>query len=405
MRPSLHRALALVVATFLILAAVTGFRVGSGWQRLTVAGATALGTGALLTGWAALRRPDAGGLVIGAAAALGWFPFLALGAAWALTRPLVVSHWRCGTGDAGLAMLSPFLTAVPMAAGFGVGTAALRLRLHRVLRTAALAGLVVSGVVLATAVPRARGVEPDRWVETIPIALEVGPDAPGATHGLTFSVKERPRPNATPDMKADCVLVVGPGDSEVRLGRWSDMPGCPRVRVRPVSAELLLIDEKAPDMWRTMAIRRSSGSAWELEDVRPRDVPGLALPREWLLTAAIGLVMAVLLAVRALFAARATAAREAVHRGGGWIDAEGLGLRHVPAAAPLPQGPVLVSDGAAPFASYRADVRPEVRSVEAGSTEELAERRRLETTARLFAAMACAVLCTAPLWGARLGGF
>jgi hypothetical protein len=219
-----------------------------------------------------------------------------------------------------------------------------------------------------------------------------------------------------------CILSIAQGAdrSEVHLDAKLETGGvrqCPRVRVRPVSATLMLLDVERAEpggssSWRTVAVRRRARldhgrDAWELDDVSARDVPGLALPREWLVCALAGLAIAALLLARAVLtlrAGRGAPAREAEHRGAGWVAEPELGLRHVSAAAALPVGPVVLRDAAAPHASYREDARPGVLSVEAGSTAEHREAQRMVVTALLLAAMVSATLGTAPLWAVRLFG-
>jgi len=67
----------------------------------------------VLVSWGALRRRDGGSTVRAAAwPLLGWCPYLFGGAAVAIGEPIVVAHWRCGTGDMGLLMLA--LLSVPV---------------------------------------------------------------------------------------------------------------------------------------------------------------------------------------------------------------------------------------------------------------------------------------------------
>lgn len=147
-----------------MLASAAGLPISGVFAFAVVAGAR------LFSGAAAAKAPRAPlALAFGA---LSLAPFVLCGAADTFSRPLVSSHFRCGTGEAMAMMLAPFglfaWGAVAVLVGFAVQGTRERRRLD--LATRFFAGLVVACgfVLLSLATVRSVGrVERDRWFDTV----------------------------------------------------------------------------------------------------------------------------------------------------------------------------------------------------------------------------------------------
>jgi hypothetical protein len=103
--------------------------------------------------------------------ALSLAPFVLCGAADRFTRPLVSSHFRCGTGDAMAIMMAPFglfaWAVVAVLVGFVVMGRSERRALDLATRLLAGVAVVLGSVLLVLATLRSVGrIEPDRWFAT-----------------------------------------------------------------------------------------------------------------------------------------------------------------------------------------------------------------------------------------------
>jgi hypothetical protein len=120
------------------------------------------------------------GPLLAAFALIGLAPLDWASAATSLAQPIVEVHWRCGTGDAMLLMVLPFLvggwTVVSVLAGTIVAGLSVGPRMERVLRRLALAVTVAGVAVVGYGAVRARLPEPDQWIETRPIVATIGPN-------------------------------------------------------------------------------------------------------------------------------------------------------------------------------------------------------------------------------------
>lgn len=381
---------------------------------------------ARLATWAGVPRARAAAALAPAAVA----PFLFAGAGYALGQPIVVSHWRCGTGEMGLIMLAPFAVGLLGALGGLVGVA-LAGRGGRIadaaLRGLALGWLGLAAALLAWAGARAaRYPAPDAYVASLPVVATVPPvsGAPRETIGRDdgSSLVDDVFIDRVPDLPLEierrctsehCTFAVArPGEAEAPLdGKRKYMEGG---SVRRDAAIPLRRDEVhgfwvaeggSPDAYREVA------SKLQLVDIHARDVgDALSPPRGWLAGGAGGALLAAWLLLRRRRATAALRRAEGATAGtlgeGGWITFEGAApaVRAAPELG-LSPGPVLVlapEGGRAPMGAYRGEAPLGAGAVIAGGRAGVIERRRAEIANIDALVISAAMLAAAPLLASLL---
>lgn len=374
-------------------------------------------------GVAALALPDAvpfTGLWVGAMVAVGtliatlrpapemrlaivlsWLslaPVLWVGTAWTVGRPLVVSHWVCGTGTATLLLLAPFVVAGLLTVTtvvLGGMTRRVRARHARaaVMAAALIATGLAAGLSARSLLGVHEGVEPDAWVRSLPVVAHVraselggalGPfdvalEEEGGRRYAAFVPRGAPADTAERHLAAPGSVVVLRRSSEA--GIW-----------------VLELDEH------TRRALRDGDT--QFTDVRVDDVrEQLVAPRAWQLIAAAGSALALLLLVVAWRAGRRPRwldrARPAT------VSDDSVTLRFEDGALPargvastmLPPGPALVL--APPgLPGYRSDGTTGPLDARRGTADEVMHRARMRGAALAAVALVCATLAACPLLAA-----
>jgi hypothetical protein len=376
------------------------------WPSFSVASAFAvligLGLGACARHARAPEKVAAAAFTV-----LGWIPVLAGGALAALDDDIVASaHVRCGLGSLGLVIVAPVLVAVCLTISGAVSAAAGRKLLAPAVRHLATA-LTVMGVVFVafTTVTRHACPTPDGYLAAVPVVdrLDVGSSGVATYSGSAWRVELRRESPGT------CVLELW-FQGEERSGYGPGEVGdCPPVLVlRDDRADLLVV---ARDASRPL-VALTAADPWPV-DLKPRSIAArLRPPVEWV----IGAVVSLSLAVVFLFTSRRMRQRaarldgvEATHRGDGWIDLGEGSPVHVPLAAKLDVGEVVLDVAppvhpGVPVATYRTVGVPDVRGVVPGSLAY--QRGQIAGRAASFdaCALATVVLAFVPLLVAHFLG-
>jgi len=410
----------LAVAAFLVAGAARlalDLPVASGMAALMLAG---IALTCRAAAWTRAPRP----LPAAALGTVAVAPALFLGAAHAISDPVVTSHWRCGTGEIALVMVAPFVFGM---AGVLGGLIALplvgceRRRADAALRALALGALALSAALLAWSFARAAQYpDPDRYAASLPVVATVPPVA-------GTPVKDLPLPGASDMIPHQQIYRdrVGGFDLEIERVCTGDACGFSLLRAGTAnpdvehpggyhsggalrSDEIRLKRDEAHDLWIASAGSTVAyqGSALKLTDVQVRDVGDhLSPPRGWMAGAAAGLLLASLFqCLRCRAAARRdrlTAARAGVVGEGGWIafDDDAPPLRAAPDLG-LSPGPVLVlghQPQKAPEGAYRGEAPLGPGAVIAGDRAELLARVRGDLAALDALTLAAATLTAAPL--------
>ena len=337
-----------------------------------------------------------GALRSASVALAAWFPYLFLGCLMALSEPLAIggNHTRCGNGIMGLYLFG--LLAVPVL--FGASTVfAVGLERFRVRGPGLMAALVVTAMsvgLLGAGLRRLPNPEPDGYVASLPVVATLGAGVDRFA-GPGFSVE----PGET-----GCSLSTnGSRGSEREV-----FQSCQGVQILHGKDDLWFVQEPGRSVIGIRAERLGTATG---VDVAAGDVAGLSrAPSVWMGLAAAGTAVAIFAVVLGAMARRRgrqwRLARPGVHDGGGWLSFEdGAAPVHVADAACLPNGAVLVLEGARAAGHYRehggllGDVR-----VAAGSLREVEHAG--DTRMRGFAAFAILLLAvtSAPLLAAATRG-
>jgi hypothetical protein len=365
----------------------------------SVAGSFALIT---LTGIAALAfwmrgfLPRAG--VAASVAVLGWAPFAFGGVAWELSLPLVASNIRCGTPDANLFMAGVMVLIIVCAVALSLSIVLARTRIADGFVRAGAYASVIAGVAIAALAVQRDGVEPEAWVEQLPILVDISKNHEAEVHGIRVSLDS-----------TGCQVTFGDKVHFVRFPEPADVqPNCTALRVRhdPAHGRFVIQYVGTPNY-----PARAFDEALEPVDITARDVrDALKPPAGWVgsavagVGAAIGaLVLATMLDRRAR-RFRSGALAQGTHTGEGWIEITGSGTKHVSEAQRLPIGPVVFEAREGKAATYRADGSMEISRVRRGTLADWLDRT-LDVRASAFAfAVAAVALSCAPLIAARFVG-
>ena len=382
------------------------------WPSFSVASAFAVLVGLGLGAWARHgRAPER--VATAAFTLLGWAPLLAGGALQALDDEIVSSHhFRCGLGSLGLVVVAPALVAVCLAITGAISGALGRKLLAPAVRHLATV-ITASGLAFLaiTTISRHADPTPDGYLDALPVAarLDVGSSGVATYAGASWRVELR-RAVATASPES-CTLDLWFKGEEERSG---SSPG----EVGDCAPVLVLRDERADILVVARGVGRRPFVALAATDDRAIDVTPrriasfLRAPTEW----AIGAAVCLTFALGFLFTARRMRERaarldgiEATHRGDGWVDLDEGSPVHVPAAATLAIGSVVLDVAppvipGVPVVTYRTTGVPDVRAVMLGSLAE--ERGQIADRAASFEACALAtvVLGFIPLIVAQLVG-
>ena len=361
----------------------------------------------VLVSWGALRRRDGGSTVRAAAwPLLGWCPYLFGGAAVAIGEPIVVAHWRCGTGDMGLLMLALLSVPVVFALAIVSMLALDRARLGAVTRVGAWAAVGASLFFYVAGLARSQKATPDEYLASLPtVAALCGGDA--RFQGPGFSVEQRTERG--PDGEASRCTIVAANDSRPIQG------DCAGVNVKRDEAHDLWVFQAStcragrPDdrSWRHAL---HSGGA-EFVEVRPSTVASaLRPPTAWAASNAVGCLAGLaLVAIASVLRRRAGEwrfARPGTHSGGGWVTFDdSTPPVHSASAAPIPEGPVLVLEPPRKTPHYReaGGIDPGARFTP-GTLEELTLAARSRGTDLHAVAILVALVTLAPMIAAALAG-
>lgn len=376
---------------------------------------------ARLGAWAGVPRAWAAAALAPSAIA----PFLFAGAGYALGQPIVTSHWRCGTGEMGLIMLTPFAVGLLGALG-GLLAVALAGRGGRT-ADAALRGLALGWLGLAAALVAwsgaraARYPTPDAYVASLPVVATVPPvsGAPRETirRDDGSSLVEEVFVDRVPDLPLeierrctddDCTFAVGhPGEADAPVeGTRKYREGGSARR----GAAITLRRDEAHGFWVAVGSSpiayREVDSKLQLVDIHASDVgDALSPPHGWLAGGAGGVLLSAWLLLRRRRFTRWLRRVESATAGtlgeGGWITFEGAApaVRAAPELG-LSPGPVLVlagDGGKAPMGAYRGEAALGAGAVIAGDREGATERARAELARIDALTLSAAILAAAPL--------
>jgi hypothetical protein len=253
-------------------------------------------------------------------------PLLVLGAIYAAGQPLVVSHWRCGTGEASLFLLVPFGLFFFGALGPTLAGVFLSLGGERPVRWLAAATGVASLVLLGQGLLKARSaVDVDLLVQQLPVLGVLPPvtgapafELPGSRPGgvaLQVHVDHLGRHRFERRCERDdCTLHMtaldlrGPAaPPERHFGSWFRAERSALLTVRSTSDQRVMVVEKGGQQ---IAFVDGQLSTLGVRDVTRHVAP----PLGWLLGGLLAVVSAALLGLRrlwltALLAALARTAR------------------------------------------------------------------------------------------------
>lgn len=295
-------------------------------MRFAVTGAIALAAGltAVVVAPYAHRVLGSRGPIYAAVTTLGAVPVVFLGAASALSEP-ILHDFRCGLGIMGFAIAAPvaivfFGTPTSLAIWAVVGRSE-RPLLDRALRALAVPVVVAATVLVAlSAVRRASKPESSGYLATLPVVAELGRDAwtvvdlselpadknysgPPFTHAARADIQGGPSIYRACRDEGECHLWLR-GRSEARPHTsmsWARADNELRVR-RDEARDLYVLDFAAPRI-------AMYGDGRVRMPLYPRDVvEALASPRDWIIAAGLGVVLAIALLRRGRARERALSA-------------------------------------------------------------------------------------------------
>lgn len=323
---------------------------------------------------------------------------VALGCAWSVAQPLVVTHGRCGTGDIGL----PFLLAVIGCIG-AVLASPVALFGRFVPRAALIAAVALT---LACAVVAALGgrslakPEPDAYMRLFDMAsIDPGEKTTVAGKSVVYDATPQSAP-LLGDRK--CMLAVG--ESHAAVEAFDSCPTIILAHDPRTNLFLVLRDVSSQPIAIVGADEGRAADVLGVQDFRGR----LGAPRAWVFGALGGLAIALLslvMAMRSLGRARkANEAIETVHTGGGWVTIDGV-PRNVSDLASHEPGPVvIVAHDASRSPTYRDDGAAKIFKAVVGNRATLREEAHARVAAWACVAIASVVTTSAPLWVSRLFG-
>ena len=345
-------------------------------------------------------------------------PLVMVSAAFVLSQPVVVSHWRCGTWLVALFCMAPIAFGPLVVAGAGAGAVGLAL-LRRfdgcvvLFRGVTLLALAFGAVLVAGGLARSWAPTADEWIDTLPIAGELSPVAPFDCDVSSTAVTCAPRKEtfvvAGHTLRRRChatgrceLRIATEGDGATDDHGWASSDGAATgtVRIGDDAGLLLVGREAAFDL-------RDGGRLIDVDATRVASA--VSPPRAWTWIGLAGLylgLLAIAAALRRMRERRFLAVARSGRVASGVIafdDAEHPRRAHVLRATP--DGPVLaLPTGLTPPPSYRDPGHgPPWRTFPGTRAEALDRNRTAEVTSWLVA-LASAALATAPLLAALRAG-
>lgn len=332
-------------------------------------------------------------------------PFVFLGAADALSEPLVSSHFRCGTGQAIAILFAPFVLfawgAGAVMLGFLVQGRSERRALDLATRCLGALALIGGLVVVSLATLRARhGIEPDRFITAVKarsVATDVSrlswsaveelehverADLAGRTLFRRCTVEGYCNVSFTPDATAS--------DGGASIGKRED----PTLMIETSGFTLFLSSG-----YTSGALDRAGRRA----DVRLSDVASeLSAPRGWI----AGGWLAMFGALGFLLLSRTrTVDLRALHDGvveaSGAILLDDGTLWPQPSGVAYPEGTRVVAHRSDEVATFRRDAGP---AITLGTLEAMRGEARIRATTWCALSLATTALGLAPLIAASLRG-
>ena len=378
--------------------------------------------------WAGSPRPERAA----AWSLLGAAPALFLAARFAIGNyPVLVSHWRCGSGDIGFMILSPLpfalFGALSGLLAFAVTASRPRLRLAAALGFAARGALILAGILVAAATFRALYHQNTdgaiRYVESLPTACVLAP-MNRATAKVTLLTRES-APSREQledetrfgDMAAE--RVCSEGSCSVTLRRT----GSEFRHARPVEGnQTTRIDESVVvqrdekhGFWIVGGKSVLRDREFALVDLNIQDIGDeLSAPTGWILGGAAGVGIALVLWLKRRRLAqrllRIEAAREAQLGDNGWVTFhdDSPAWRASPDLALAPGAVVLIGrgvGGGSATGAYRSEGAQNGEEIVAGAREDLAAALRHRLSDLDALSLVTVAITASPLlaaWSARL---
>jgi len=367
--------------------------------------------------WADVPR----GEVVAALAMLGACPVLLLGALYAMSDPIVSSHWRCGTGDAGLVIMAPFAFVVLGGLGGFVTMVAMRRErrwVNALLRGVSLCAITAAATLAVMAFVRRHGrTDADHYIASLPIVATVPPPSgePVEIREATFRWQRAPIKvydttvedvairRLCMDSYCDVVVKAAGEPWSMEHETRSNLTVGPRDVLsmkRDVENGLLVLEGQGRTAFRD--------KQFTLVDVGVHEVKrSLAPPLGWGVGAAAGVVIALCLQLWRASAkrrlGRLAAAKAGVAGENGWIsfEDETPSLRADNVAA----GPVLVLLGEGSRGdAYRGEGPRGVVEILSGAREEILLGARSQLLALDALSLSSVVLTAMPLVASAMVG-
>jgi hypothetical protein len=370
-----------------------------------------------LARWAGSPRPArcAAGSLLGAA------PLLFLGAKVALGNdPVVTSHWRCGTGDIGLIILSPiaFLLIGTLAGLLAFAVTARGDDAGSPARAGVLGrgALSLGAILVAAAVARAvghPGTDHARlYLDALPQIAVIPPIDPATAKEVAFATREStPGPRLMDETRFGDITAqrtCSEGSCSFRLRRGEGpFPPDRMTETMPVNGGVVVTRDEKHGFWILGGNSAFRDRDLQSTDINIQDIAGeLSAPTGWILGAAGGVVVAMVLwQKRRRLAGRArriAAAREGTLGENGWITLhdDTPAWRASPDLA-LAAGPVLLlgsgakAGGAA--GAYRSEGASGGEEIVAGARETIVAGLRSQMKDLDALGFAAVLITAAPL--------
>jgi hypothetical protein len=356
---------------------------------------TALGLAWLL--WK--KKLEGRAAAVACLAPLGWLPVIVL-MLGVMSEPIVTSHVRCGTGQMGAIVIGPFIAAFTLLLSTLVATLARMRAVDVVVRALTIVVWGYVTVITGIAVSHIARPDPDTYLESLPGQTLALGDSILLTDGerLTYERKVVPRdPTAAPlgkDAGNERGEVLCTLDGPTTF--FARQEGCGRLTVQhDVPADIWFVRSEGMHASQASAFR---GRQPEQIDVYPRDVAAsLAPPIGWTFGGVLGSLIGLACLLRAR--KRTFDGVEGRLERDGWVKVDGAPPVHIPEAAGLAPGPIVVrlrkTDRGT--TSYRDVDGANVLAWRAGTIEETLLALDARRAALFGLGLTATVLCATPL--------